>query len=257
MIDLHSHILPGLDDGAQSLEEALAMARLAVTNGITDIVATPHTGNGRYENEREGVLAAVAHFQRELAAAEIPLRIHPGAEVHLHPDAVEQVLTGQALTVGDGGRYVLLELPARSIPFCTDEVIRELTVAGVTPIIAHPERNAVLREDSRRLAGWIERGVIAQVTAAGLLGRLGKRSLAAAERMVRERLVHVAASDAHNTGRRCPDLQAALRRVAALGGEEEAVRYLENARSVLHGGICRVEAPGSVKAGRKKRFFLF
>ncbi|HEU4963699.1 MAG TPA: CpsB/CapC family capsule biosynthesis tyrosine phosphatase [Bacilli bacterium] len=256
MIDLHCHILPGLDDGAQTLEDALEMARIAVADGITDIVATPHTRDGVYRNDAEAVLAAVESFQRELEAAEIPLRIHPGAEVHVHVEFVENLLDGNTLTIGNGRKYVLLELPVQSIPRFTDELIYELSVEGITPIIAHPERNVALRENPNRLAEWIEQGAIAQVTAGSLLGKMGERAKKTAELMVQRRLVHVVASDAHNSGRRRPELGEAYRVLASLVDEEEATRYQVNASAVLQGGSCTVLEPAQVVA-KKKRFFFF
>lgn len=257
MIDLHCHILPGLDDGAQTLEDALEMVRIAVADGITDIVATPHTQDGIYRNHRDVVLGAVERFQHILNEEGLPLTIHPGSEVHIHADFIESVLSSCDLTINDGGKYVLLELPVQSIPRFAEELLYELQVEGITPIIAHPERNNLLREDPNILAEWVRDGAIAQVTAGSLLGQMGERSKATAEYMVKHNLVHVVASDAHNAGRRRPNLREAYRRIGELTSPEEEEVFRYNARAVLLGESCKVLEPVEMIRAKKKRFFFF
>ncbi|MGZ4135512.1 MAG: tyrosine-protein phosphatase [Tumebacillaceae bacterium] len=256
MVDLHCHILPGLDDGAQSLEDALEMARLAVEDGITDIVATPHTHDGIYLNRQSDVLTAVEQFQRALDEHEIPLRIHPGNEVHVHVELIENVTSFESLTIGNQRKYLLFELPVQTIPSYVDDLLYELQVEGITPIIAHPERNAVLRKEPDRLAKWVEDGAIAQVTAGSLVGTMGERSKAAAEYMVTHRLVHVVASDAHNCGNRKTVVRQAFERLGELSSQVEVMNFQSNALAILRGETFHKCEP-IYKQKKKKRFLFF
>lgn len=243
MIDLHCHILPGLDDGAQTEQEAIEMARRASADGITDIVATPHTYNGIYHTSAAEIEQSVQRLNLLLAEQQIPVRIHPGAEIHLHGELVSHLMTKDSVTVADQGKYVLLELPMLQLPHWTDEILQELSNKNITPIIAHPERNLVLTEKPELLADWIERyGAVAQVTAASLLGTMGKKAKRMARLMVRQRLVHLIASDGHNPWRRPPTIRAAF---SYLMRKEprQAITFLRNARAVLRGEKCQVAEP--------------
>jgi protein-tyrosine phosphatase len=257
MVDLHSHILPALDDGAQGLQEALEMARVAVADGISDVIATPHMADGVFDNSRARVLAAVPRLQEKLQQAGIALRVHPGAEVHLHEGLLQSLRREQVLTMANGGRYLLLELPVMGMPMCTETVLYELRLARVTPIIAHPERNVVLREQPELLAAWVRQGVLAQLTAGALLGEMGRRAQTVAERMVREGLVQMIASDAHDPQRRRPVLRAALERVAEVASEDVRARFEHNAGAVLQGKACEAVMPVERKRKRVLRWFSF
>lgn len=255
MIDLHCHILPGLDDGAQSMEEALEMARMAVQDGMTDIVATPHTYNGLYLNRAVDILKAVDDLQQALDRESIPLRIHPGAEVHVHAECIEHILSSEILTICNGRKYLLLELPFHHIPRFTDDLLYELKIQEIIPIIAHPERNAVLCERPNILVNWIQEGALAQLTAGSLLGHLGERAKSVAEYMVEHGLVHVIASDAHNTRRRRPELRAAYLALAEKFSPELAECFKENARIILRGESLQIESP--IARPKKKKKWLF
>ena len=208
MVDLHCHILPGRDDGAEDLDEALEMSRRAVADGITDLVATPHAQDGLHENRRIDVLSAVERLQGELDRERIPLHLHPGMEVHLHVELLDNLGAGHLLTLCDGHKHLLLELPALSIPSCTEAILYELQVLGVTPIIAHPERNLALQEHPERLAEWVADGSVAQLTGGSLLGKFGRAAQRTAEEMVLHDWVHLIASDGHSAARRRPLLGA-------------------------------------------------
>lgn len=254
MVDLHCHILPDLDDGARTIEEAVQMARLAVQDGICDVVATPHTYRGFFQNEPAGIEQAVQQFQQELDRQQIPLRIHPGCEVHLHPELVEHVKARRISTLGHQGRYLLVELPAYRIPAYTEAALQGLLALGITPIIAHPERHHVLRSEPRRLAGWVEQGVLAQVTAASMIGQMGRQAQRASEWMVKHQLVHVLASDAHRADRRQPLVKAAFEKVTALASTEVVLSMQANARAILQGERCEV-MPSMLK--ERKALFSF
>ena len=198
MIDIHCHIIPNVDDGAASLEESLAMARLAVDDGIQAIVATPHTGNGIDENPPFQILAAVSRLQQALTDQDIPLRLYPGSEIHVTNGISRKIELRELCTLNNGGKYALLELPSQSIPFRLKTEIFELKLNGITPIIAHPERNVPLQNDPDLLLEMLHMGALAQVTAMGLLGGFGPFVRASAKFFIKHRLVQLMASDAHS-----------------------------------------------------------
>lgn len=222
MIDIHSHILPGIDDGASSLEESLAMARIAVDDGIRVMVATPHVITGLYPNTREMILAAMGKLQRVLLENDISLSILPGAEYHLEPDLPKRMARGDLLTVNDAGRYLLVELPAALVPEYTGRAFYELQLQGVTPIIAHPERNVDFAREPDLLHELVSHGALVQITAGSLTGLLGSEAAATARNFLKQGCVHFIASDAHTAGNRAPVLSDAARETLRLADEEEA-----------------------------------
>ncbi len=173
MIDIHNHILPNLDDGPRNWEQSLVMARIAVADGIEQIVCTPHCVAGAFENTRELVLPAVKEFQEKLSEQGIPLQVYPGAELRLDPDLAQKVKSGQLPTVADNGRYILLELPYIFLPQKLEDFFRNLAMQDIVPIICHPERNRQLNRDPMPLFRWIETGALVQITAASITGHFG------------------------------------------------------------------------------------
>ncbi len=222
MIDTHCHILPGLDDGAADAKAALAMARVAVEDGVEAIIATPHMREGDYLNERNGILAALESFRDLLRREKIPLRVEAGSEVHLGPRLAARVDAGKLLSYGDRRVYLLLECPYRTRPVRLAETVFELKVAGITAVIAHPERTRFFQEDIDRFEEIVRLGALGQMTSSSLCGTFGKRIRALSETMVRRGLVHLLGSDAHDTEYRPPRLAAARARWAELAGEEAA-----------------------------------
>lgn len=255
MIDLHSHILPGIDDGAQSWDETLAMARIAVADGVKVMVATPHMMDaGPFANRAAEVLALAAEAQERLKMAGIDLEIVPGGELFLSPETPAGIRSGELLTYANQRRYALVELPGDDVPPYAEQALFECQLAGVTPVLAHPERNSVLVNDLDRLAEWVERGVLLQVNALSLASESEGRRRRAAEELIERRLVHFVASDAHTTRRRRPGLSRAKKRVATLAGEEMAqILVAENPRRLLSGEPVRVFEP--VKPKRRGKLF--
>ena len=228
MVDLHGHLLPGIDDGAKRLEQALNMARQAVADGIALSVLTPHHLNGVYENPARQVREHCAVFRRELRAHDIPLEVLPGAECHLVPELPAALAAGTALTVGDRKRAVLVELPVHHVPMGAASILEDILAMGLQPIIAHPERNSALVRDSDPLSEWVEMGCLAQVTAQSCIGRFGPKTQQAARRMVRAGLIHVLASDAHRDSRRIPQLTPGREAVADWTSPETATLLTED-----------------------------
>ncbi len=218
MIDIHTHILPGLDDGAASLEESLQMAGIAVAGGISAVVATPHVISGLYDNTRQRIKEAVDLLNRYLVEEDIPLPVLPGAEYRLEPALPRLLDEGRLVTINDTGRYLLIELPSDLVPDYTEQLLYEIQLRGVTPILAHPERNPGLSRDPGRLSRLAQRGVLAQVTAGSIQGRFGQIARRTALKMLDTGVAQVVASDAHSTRRRSPALTAAAREVEARWG---------------------------------------
>lgn len=248
MIDIHTHILPGLDDGASNLDEALEMARVAVADGIAQLVATPHSawGAATEGNVREGVQA----LQAALDEAGIVLRVMRGVEVWLTPEVVAQQHAGRAFPI-NGGRYMLVELPPHQIPPYTEQSIFALQLAGVTPILAHPERYSALEGNLNPLYELVNRGVLGQVTAGSLLGDFGPQAKQMAEIMLTHRLAHVIASDAHAARGRVPVLAMAAKRAAQLVGEEQARAMVTTVpESIVTGRAIEVPEPEPYRAKR-------
>jgi protein-tyrosine phosphatase len=221
MIDLHAHILPAVDDGPVNLGEALAMARAAAADGVRTIVATPHSGDWQPPLSAVALRSRVAQLQVELDREGVPISLVMGMEVYLDPDTAWRAVQGSALCLGETN-YLLVELPLHEYPSYTERALFELQARGFRPILAHPERNAVLAREPGRLAPLVERGILAQVTAGSLAGRFGRHVLAAAELMVEHRLVHIIASDAHGFGSRSPVMSVGVAAAAALVGAERA-----------------------------------
>ncbi|MDO8671501.1 MAG: CpsB/CapC family capsule biosynthesis tyrosine phosphatase [Dehalococcoidia bacterium] len=222
MIDIHSHILYGVDDGAQSLEDSLEMARVAAADGIHTIVATPHGIEWSTDCNWPETVGRVKSLQDELNRLSIELKIAPGLEVYLTPGLAKQIDEGSAFPL-NGSRYILVEMPMNLFPIYAEQAIFELQLKGLIPILAHPERNAGIQKDYRLLQKLVDRGVLGQVTAASLCGSFGSRTKETARVLLQRNLVHIIASDAHSPqGHRAPILSAGLAEAASLVGVERA-----------------------------------
>ncbi|MBD2847567.1 protein tyrosine phosphatase [Paenibacillus sp. IB182496] len=233
MIDIHTHILPGIDDGAQNWEDTLELARAAAKDGIATVIATPHHANGAYTNPA-GVVAPLVEQANALLQREgVPLTIAAGQEIRAHEGMLEAWTSGELLTLA-GSDYLLLEMPFTSIPRRMGEWIHELRVLGVHPIIAHPERNAEVVKHPRRLAELIELGACAQVTSGSLLGAFGKRCMQAGWELCGQGLIHLVSSDAHHHERRGFYMEEVYATIARKAGEDLSRYYQANAAAVLH-----------------------
>ena len=227
MIDLHSHILPGIDDGAPTLEVALEMARLAVADGIKTMACTPHIYPGMYLNDAQGIQGARDVLQAELAAQGINLQLVIGADVHLVPDLLEGVRAGRVPTL-NGSRYLLLEPSHHVAPPRFEESVFQLVAAGYTPVITHPERLTWIETHHDVFVAMIRQGAWMQITAGALTGAFGKRAKYWGERFIGEGHTHILATDAHSSTRRRPCLSEGLAIAERLLGKEEAARLVHD-----------------------------
>ena len=233
MIDIHTHILPGLDDGAQTWEDALDMARAAVAEGIDTVIATPHHANGAYSNEADAIRRRAEQFRERLAEEGIPLRVECGQEIRVHDDLLDAWQRGELLSLA-GSDFVLLEMPTGRIPSGMADLIHELKIMGKKPIIAHPERNSEVLRYPERLSQLIEVGAYAQVTTHSLLGLFGKKAEESAWSLCRAGLIHIVSSDAHHVERRGFRLQEAYELISSKLGEKFKENFRQNAASVLY-----------------------
>jgi protein-tyrosine phosphatase len=232
-VDIHSHILPDLDDGAITLDESIAMLRLAADSGTTDIVATPHA-NSEFSFDPDRISQKIAELQD--AAGPLP-RIHRGCDFHLTLNNIQDALAHPAKYTINHLGYLLVEFSDFLIPSNTQEIFDCLRRAGLTPIVTHPERNAVLCAHLDQVQAWVENGALVQVTAGSLLGAFGRAARAAASELMNRDMVHFIASDAHDTRHRTPALWDAYRYVAKTWGARLAKLLFSTAPEAVIAGV--------------------
>jgi protein-tyrosine phosphatase len=223
-VDIHCHILPGLDDGSPDMPTSIAMARIAVADGTTAVVATPHWLEDEHEVASDVIRQAVKDLQTELDRQSIPLIIYPGCEALVCPDLPRRVQQGDVMTVADHGKYLLLELPFEDLPTYVDDVIFKLQVQGITPILAHVERYACVQRDHALAVKWSDRGVLLQVNADSLARGRG-REYETAQDLIDRGIPVIVASDAHDADRRAPTIGAQA--ACAASGSSQSWRLLE------------------------------
>lgn len=252
MVDLHAHILPGVDDGPATWEQSLAILRRAADDGIKHMVATSHMlPDGPYANERDTLIQLTGELQERAQAENIPITVHVGGEVYLTPDTVERLNSGLALTYCDAGKYMLVELPSAEIPSYAEQALFDLQLQGITPIIAHAERNLGVIREPQRLFDLIARGILVQVTASSFRA---KPFVETARLLVRHGAAHFIATDTHGVDRRSPVLSKYRDTLAAIVGDEGADRLLRtNAQAVLQGDPLQVQPAEPLVSKRKRQ----
>jgi protein-tyrosine phosphatase len=225
VIDLHCHILPGLDDGAADLSVSLTMARQQADQGVTAVACTSHILPGLYHNSGPALRAATQELQDILDQEGISLALTTGADVHMAPDFVAELRSGKLLSIADS-RYVLVEPPHHIAPPQLEDFFFNLVVAGYVPILTHPERLSWVPSRYETIKRLVRSGVWMQVTAGSFTGAFGRNALYWAERLLDDGCVHIIASDAHDAERRPPDLAAGREFVARRVGADEAQRLV-------------------------------
>lgn len=256
---MHSHILPGLDDGAADWEQALAMARAAADDGITEMVCTPHWVPGKYDNDAERVLPRFAEFKARLSAEQIPLKVHSGAELRIDTTLLPRLQAGEILTINNGSGYILLELPDESLPSNLEDFFWQLQLGGYRPILSHVERNPIIKDNPRLLFDWVEKGILTQISAASLQPDFPEEVQAFSLFLMEHRLAHMLVTDAHGLRLRRPELSEAFNVVERLIGRETAVRMTSDTPArILRGEQVPIDDPIAVEAPKpKRRFWLF
>lgn len=230
MIDLHCHYLPGIDDGAQTLDDAVELARAAVAAGITAAVMTPHVHPGRYDNKAAAIVKLCSAFQRVLKHKEIPLNVLAGGEVRVSSDILPMVERDEIPFIGqlDGYRIMLLEFPHSHLVIGADKLINWLLARRIRPLIAHPERNKEVMRAVEKIEPFVKMGCFLQLTGASITGAFGKPAQEAGLKIIERGWATVVASDAHNLKHRPPCLNEAYTRLAELGGEDFAQELTSN-----------------------------
>jgi protein-tyrosine phosphatase len=252
MVDIHSHICYGVDDGSRSIEQSLEMLHIAAEGGTTDIVATPHS-DLKFHFDPALVRERVAEMQERTGDR---IRIHRGCDFHLFFDNIRNCLADRSNYTINGNRYLMVEFADSSIPKTIAEVFTSFLQKGITPVITHPERNALLMGRVGEMVRWVRSGCLIQVTGASFTGRFGKAAEANAHRLMDQKMVHFVASDAHDTEWRPPDLREARKIVAEGWGEDTAMRLFETyPRIALTTDYIDCEDPEDVT--EKKSWFGF
>ncbi|GAB3042047.1 tyrosine-protein phosphatase [Virgibacillus ainsalahensis] len=250
MIDIHSHILPGVDDGAKTEEDSMKMAREAVSQGIDAIIATPHHRNGKYDNERASIMQHVTILNELFAKEDIPLTVLPGQEVRINGEMIEEIETGGILSLNET-KYLFVEFPSGHVPRYSSQMLFDIQVAGYTPIIVHPERNQELIEHPTKLYEFVKKGALTQVTAASVAGKFGKNIQKFSNQLIEANLTHFIASDAHNTTSRGFCMDEAFKKINNEFGSEASYMFMENSQLLIDNmNVNRME-PSMVK---KKKF---
>ncbi|PEQ95228.1 tyrosine protein phosphatase [Bacillus sp. AFS006103] len=254
MVDLHCHILPGVDDGARDLSDSMAMAKKAVEQGIHTIVATPHHLNNRYENPKLTIIDRVRELNEVLLEEKIDLNVLPGQETRIYGEMIEGYELGEILPV-DNTPYVLVEFSSNHVPRYTEQLFYDLQTKGLIPVIVHPERNQELIERPEILYQLVKKGSLSQVTAASITGDFGKKIKNFSLQLIEANLTHFIASDAHNTSNRPFKMSEAYDIVQAKYGTDVVYLFKENAELVIKGSHVYKEVPERVK--RKKFLNIF
>lgn len=260
IVDIHNHILYGLDDGPQNKEETILLAKQAVAAGINHVIATPHHKhvhkNHFYENDYRQILKRVEEVNELLKEHNIPLTVYPGIEFHLHEQIKNDIehSLDHFLTLNNTGKYLLMELPCSFYPIHTEEVLFELQKKGFVPILAHPERNKVLRRNPAKIFDMVKRGILVQVTAASIIGLHGRRLKNFSLHLLEHKLVHFIASDAHHYSRRKFELISAYKWIEKNFSANYQKYFEVNAAHVLKGTEIEILKPTYIE--KKLQYFF-
>lgn len=248
MVDIHSHVVYGVDDGARTIEDSVAMLEMAAAAGTTDIVATPHS-DLKYQYDSDLVKERIAELQQRIGDK---IRIHKGCDFHLFFDNIENCKADRSQFTINGHRYLMVEFADHAIPNGIARVFRDMLADGITPVITHPERNSLLMGRVGEMVQWVREGCLIQVTAQSFTGRFGKAAEEAAHRLMRQNMVHFVASDAHDTEWRPPDMREPYKAVASRYGEYVAEKlFTINPRMTLTGQYVDFDYPDDqVKRGK-------
>jgi protein-tyrosine phosphatase len=221
MIDIHHHLLWGLDDGSSSVDLSIEMAKIAVADGITHVVCSPHA-NGQYAYDPQVIDEKIRKLQWLLDQEKIALKLGQGCDFHMSYENILEAKRDPSRFSINGHGYLLVEVADYGLPRGLTEIFYQLQLAGLTPILTHPERNPTLQSDRGRLVDWLRRGVLIQVTAGSVLGRMGKQAERMAHELLANHWVHFLATDAHNTTSRPPRMSEACDVVAKKYGSDYA-----------------------------------
>ncbi|SDD98973.1 protein-tyrosine phosphatase [Bhargavaea beijingensis] len=254
MIDMHTHILFGVDDGPEELSGSMKMLRQAAEEGITEIIATSHACHPQFHVDANRVYNGVDQLREAAGKEGLGIRLHAGHEIRLNANLPERLDAGEILTLA-GSKFVMLELPSQGVPDYTVGIIQDLMNRGLIPVIAHPERNKAIVEKPQRLYRLVNHGALAQVTAGAVCGTFGSRIKDAALTLIDSHLVHFYGSDAHNTDKRGFHFDEGLSYLEKKGRADMVDIMLENNARILEKRDPVLLEPEDPKG--KKKWFIF
>lgn len=258
MIDIHCHILPGLDDGPDTFEESLQMCRKAVSDGIEQIVAAPHIKRNTYNNTKDDIITQTDALNSLLRSEGLELNIIPAAAVRFEWDLFERIMAGEVPMFGAEVQYLLLEPPLELMPPHFDKFIHELLLKGIVPIITHPERIYEVQENIQRLYKLVNLGALVQVATMSITGEFGVRVEGTVKLMLKNHLAHLIGTEAHSTLNRPPILSPALKVASKIIGNEEAMAMVtETPERILRGEYVEPIEPLTPKKRWSFRWFGF
>ena len=235
MVDLHCHLLPGIDDGSKNMETSLRLAKEATENGVTHALLTPHHMNGHYMNHKQDIIQRTQKFQEEINKHNIPLIVFPGQEVRINGQLLEALDNDDILFADEGGKYMLLEFPGNDVPHYTNQMIFELQQRGIIPIIVHPERNTMIMDEPDLLYNLLEKGCISQITASSYVGTFGKKVENFSKDLIAAGQGYIFASDAHDLPGRKYEMRQAFKKLSREFGSGLARKYNNTAQAIING----------------------
>ncbi|MEK2589125.1 CpsB/CapC family capsule biosynthesis tyrosine phosphatase [Lentilactobacillus buchneri] len=235
MIDLHCHLLPGVDDGSKSMDISLKLANDAVRDGIDYALLTPHHMNGVYLNHKKAVIQQTQEFQVELDRHKISLKVFPGQEVRINGDLLTALDQDDILFADESGRYLMLEFPDDDVPSYTSNMIYELMQRGIIPVIVHPERNTKIMKQPDILYDLLSRGCLSQITAGSYVGTFGHKVQKFSKQLIQTGQAYVFASDAHDLPNRKYEMTNAFAKLNREFGNDYVSRFSENTKRIING----------------------
>lgn len=255
MVDLHCHLLPGVDDGSKDLATSLRLAREAVENGVTHALLTPHHMNGMYVNHKKDVIQKTAAFQQQLKGHHIPLTVFPGQEVRINGKLIQALDQDDILFADEGNQYLMLEFPDDDVPHYANEMIFNLQQRGIIPVIVHPERNTKIIAQPELLYQLLEKGCLSQITASSYVGTFGDKVEKFSRQLIAHGQAYVFSSDAHALPGRKYEMRQAFQKLKHEFDKNKAQQFQDNARAIINGDEVSVNEITPLK--KRKRFWFF
>ncbi len=256
-IDCHNHSLPYIDDGAKDIEMSLEMLRIAQNNQISDVILTPHHLNGAFENHADKIRQCFNELTLTAKESNIEVKLHIGSEVHLTHETANQLISGEALTYCNQGKAALIELPKHSIPLGAEKTFEALLSHGITPIIAHPERNSSIRRDLNILKKFIDMGCKSQLTAMSCTGDFGPELQKVSHNIIMLGYAHLIASDAHRNNTRLPILSIAAKLIdSQFNADVKSILLHENPKNLIQAKPL-IATPKLNSIKKKSKFYPF
>lgn len=257
MIDLHCHLLPGIDDGSANLEISLRLATEAVKNGVTHALLTPHHMNGMYLNHRTDVIRETTEFQTELKKNSINLIVFPGQEVRINGDLLTALDQNDILFADESDKYLMLEFPDDDVPAYTNDMIYQLQQRGIVPVIVHPERNTEIIRHPELIYDLLQKGCLSQITASSYVGTFGNKVEQFSQQLIQAGQAYVFASDAHNLPGRKYEMREAFDKLKTEFGNEMSEEFEVNAKAIINGDNVPQHQIQTIKSRRKRFWGLF